>query len=357
LQNKSPVKIVIAGIWQWGQYEEAFAAALFELGHEVTPFRTSGFFNGFLGKQQAAIPLVGFAFLRLNRELLKLVKREKPDILLLWQCIHLLPATIKSINSMGVKTVSYNNDDPFGPKAHGNVPWHHHLVWFWYLRSLKHCQYNFFYRQVNVVEAQAVGAHHAAVLKPYFIPWKDHPAVLSEDEIKRFGCDVVFVGHYEPDERVKHLRALVKTGLSVKLFGGSYWTPEVLGDLYSYFAPIVPAQGENYAKALCGAKVCLVFLSKLNRDSYTRRCFEIPACGRVMLAERTAALLEMFVEDKEACFFSNSEELVSKAKWLVENPEIAAQIAQAGLKRVWVDGHDVKSRAAEFLFDLHRDNG
>ena len=75
---------------------------------------------------------------------------------------------------------------------------------------------------------------------------------------------------------------------------------------YGYFAPIEPVFGDDYAKALCGAKVCLAFLSKLNRDSYTRRCFEIPACGNVMLAERTADLCRMFKEDEEACFFSSS---------------------------------------------------
>ena len=68
-----------------------------------------------------------------------------------------------------------------------------------------------------------------------------------------------------------------------------------------------------------------------------------------MLAERTDDLLKMFDEDKEACFFSSSEELVAKAKWLVQNPDIAEKIASAGLKRVWADGHDVKSRAAEFI--------
>ncbi|KAA3603977.1 MAG: hypothetical protein D8M57_16285 [Candidatus Scalindua sp. AMX11] len=343
------MKIVIAGNWHWFQYEEAFATALCELGHQVIPFRVSKFFDGLMGKQQNAVPIPGTALLRLNRTLMKLVFKERPNIFLAWRCTHVLPSTIKAINTTSVITASYNNDDPFGPRAHGNVPWHHYLLWFWYLRSLKHYQRNFFYRQVNVDEAQTVGAMHADVLKPYFIPWKDRPVQLSKVEMSRFGCDVVFVGHYEPDNRVKYFQALVQSGLSVKLFGGKYWIPNVLGSLYSYFAPIVPAEGDNYAKALCGAKVCLCFLSKLNRDTYTRRCFEIPACGRVMLAERTTDLMSMFKEDEEACFFSSNEELVEKSRWLLANPERRERIAQAGLRRVWADGHDVKSRAAEFI--------
>lgn len=343
------MKIVIAGNWRWPQYEAAFAHGLRELGHEVLTFRTSEFFKGILGKEQGAVPIPGPVLLRLNRALLRFMKREEVDLLLAWRGTHLLPSTIKTINAIGVVTVSYNNDDPFGTALHNNVPWQHHFLWFWYLRGLKYYQRNFFYRRLNVAEAKQRGALHADVLKPYFMPWQDRPVTLTEDEKKRFSCDVVFVGHYEPDDRVNHMRALVESGLSVKLFGGGYWTPKVLGDLYSYFAPIVKAEGDDYAKALCGAKVCLAFLSKLNRDTYTRRCFEIPACGRVMLAERTDDLLSMFEENKEACFFSSTEELVAKAKWLIDNPEIADKIAQAGLRRVWADGHDVKSRAAEFI--------
>ena len=122
-----------------------------------------------------------------------------------------------------------------------------------------------------------------------------------------------------------------------------------MGDVYNCIQPIVPAYGDDYVKALQGGKVCLVFLSKLNRDTYTRRCFEIPACGRVMLAERTTDLQKMFKEDEEACFFSTNDELVKKVRWLLDNPDARQRIADAGRQRVWVDGHDVMSRAGEFL--------
>ena len=68
-----------------------------------------------------------------------------------------------------------------------------------------------------------------------------------------------------------------------------------------------------------------------------------------MLAERTDDLIQFFKEDEEACFFSSPEELVSKAQWLISNPVIRERIAQSGLRRVWADGHDVESRASDFL--------
>jgi spore maturation protein CgeB len=343
------MKLLLAGDWRWPIYEEAFGRALSELGHTVVPLSFSGFFHGKIGRYQAALPFPSPALWLINRHLLQATMRERPDLVLVWRGSHVLPWVIRRLNRLGTLTVSYNNDDPFGPRVPGKVPWHHPILWFWYRASVKEYQCTFFYRQINVHEALAMGARHAHVLKPYFVPWKDRPVALAEEDKKTFECDVVFVGHYEADDRVAHLRALVNAGLAVRLFGDGTWSRKVLGGLFDYFGTIVPAEGEDYSRALCSARVCLAFLSKMNRDTYTRRCFEIPAHARVMLAERTDDLLHMFAEDTEACYFSSSRELVEKTTWLVRNPEIADTIGRAGHRRVWEDGHDVRNRAAEFL--------
>jgi glycosyltransferase involved in cell wall biosynthesis len=343
------MKMIIIGEWAWSIYEEAFAQGLRDSGIEVSALTTSNFFKGSWGRVQKKIPFPGPGLLCLNRAVVAAVKEQQPDLVLFWRPTHVLPKTISMVKSMGVRTVSYNNDDPFGPKAHGNVPWHHHFLWHWYMKCLPLLEYNFFYRKINCVEAKKNGVRHADVLLPYYIPWQDRPVQLTAAELRRYETEVVFVGHYEPDGREGSIRALVNAGIRVKLWGGHYWSRTVLGDLYTNLSPIVPAEGSDYAKALCGAKVCLCFLSKLNRDTYTRRCFEIPACGKVMLAERTNELMQFFKEDEEACFFSSPEELVSKTQWLIKNPDIRERIAQAGLRRVWADGHDVASRARYFL--------
>lgn len=343
------MKIMIVGTWRWPQYEKAFARGLQENGVEVIALSVLNYFAGRFGRVQQAIPLPGFAMIRINRAVIAAAKLHQPDYVLFWRPTHILPGTIRRLSKMGVHALSYNNDDPFGPGAHGNVPRHHHFLWYWYMRCLPYFLMNFFYRRINCTEARAHGARHAEVLLPYFLPWQDQPVSLNEEERQRYETDLVYVGHYEPDEREESIRALVSAGINVKIWGGNYWSRAVLGDLYDILAPIVPAEGDEYAKALSGAKVCLCFLSKLNRDTYTRRCFEIPACGKVMLAERTEDLLRFYKEDEEACFFSSTEELVRKAKWLLENPDVRERIARAGLRRVHMDGHDVNSRAKHFI--------
>lgn len=344
--------MMIVGLWSMPQYEEAFANGLRKNGSEVTAFSVKSFFTrrlGRLGRIQLMIPFPGVATIRLNRAIISQVKANKPEYVLFWRPTHIWPATLKEIENLGVCTISYNNDDPFGPIVHGNVPWHHHYLWYWYLKCLPLFDLNFFFREINCTEAMEYGAKHADILLPYFIPLQNRPVQLVEDERRRFETDVVFAGHYEADGRENKIQALVSAGLQVKLWGGSYWSPAVLKELYEKLSPIVPALGEDYVKALCGGKVCLCFLSKLNRDTYTTRCFEIPACGKVMLAERTDDLVRFFKEDEEACFFSSTEELVQKAQWLINNPEIRERIAQAGMRRVALDEHDVDSRAKHFI--------
>lgn len=344
------MKILIAGNWGWYHMEPAFADAMIKIGHEVVPFAFKDYFHGRSGHYQSALPLLtGPALLKLNIALLEIVSSTKPDLVLVWNGTHVLPRTLRRIKSAGHHLVSYNNDDPFGHLKHDKGPWHHRFLWHWYLKSLKEYDVNFVYRTVNINEAVSFGARNVHVLKPYFIPGQDDPVELSDAEKRKSGCDVVFIGHYESDGREEYLRGLVNAGAHVRLYGGKYWTSEVLGDLAAYFGDIAPVYGNDYAKALCGAKMCLAVLSKMNRDTYTRRCFEIPACGRLLLCERTDDMKEMFIEGEEAVFFSSKEELVEKATWLLKHPMEIERIAEAGRRRVWADGHDVISRAKQFI--------
>ena len=105
-------------------------------------------------------------------------------------------------------------------------------------------------------------------------------------------------------------------------------------------------------KAVVAAKVGLVFLSRRNRDQYTRRCFEIPAIGTMMLAPRTDELSSLYREYEEAVFFRDTEELVGLCRRYVQDDALRAVIAAAGHDRCVRGGHDVDSRATAFLEEL-----
>jgi hypothetical protein len=155
------MKIMIVGAWAWPQYEEAFSRGLRENAVEVSALDTSVYFKGFWGRIQQTIPLPGPALRRLNREVVAAVERQRPVLILFWRPTHVLPNTIRRLANMGIKVSSYNNDDPFGPRVHRKVPWHHHVLWHWYIKGLPRYDFNFFYRKINCEEAKAFGARHA----------------------------------------------------------------------------------------------------------------------------------------------------------------------------------------------------
>jgi spore maturation protein CgeB len=353
------MRILIAGLFQFDWYEKICADKIEQLGHEVIRFSWRKYFTSIPGKIEAALGWSGPITWQVNNKLVQAIDGNNIDILLVWRGTCINEKTLKLIKQRNPQCtlVSYNNDDPFSPKySIKSAPLNQQRLWKIFVNSLPAYDLNFVFRHLNVSEVLQVGGKHADVLLPYFIPEFNQPTKLSEVELDRFKCDVVFIGHYEADGRERYLQQLVAGGLDVKLYGGKYWNRQVLGDLVDYFGEIREVYGDEYRQALAGAKMCLCFLSKLNRDTYTTRCFEIPACGKLLLSERTEDLMKMFKEDEEAVFFSSPEELVEKALWLSQHPEDVERIARAGMERVHLDGHSVKDRMKKFVDVLEKNH-
>lgn len=107
--------------------------------------------------------------------------------------------------------------------------------------------------------------------------------------------------------------------------------------------------GNDYAKAISGAKIALCFLNREVGDEFTVRSFEIPACGTMMLAERTKAHQMLFEEDIEAAYFETAEELLYKVQYYLVHDEMRKRIAEAGYRRALTSGYSWRERMAECL--------
>ena len=92
--------------------------------------------------------------------------------------------------------------------------------------------------------------------------------------------------------------------------------------------------GREYTAAIQGAKICLGFLSKGNRDLHTRRSAEIPYSGGLFCAQRTEEHLEMFEEGKEAVFWDDAKECASICKTLIEKDDLRDSIRKAGMIKI-----------------------
>lgn len=350
------MRILLAGEWTVDVYEAALARALAYLGHGVTPFPWRRFHEGAL-KPAALSPgwvAAKFSFhyglqpllMRIGDAMVDLAARQQPDVVFIYRGIFIPPRTLRALRRAAPRAVivGYNNDDAFAP---GNPPW----MWRHFIAALPHYDLALTFRALNISEFREAGAHRAGLLRGWFVPWVHRPLTLSPDDHARFECDVVFVGHFEPDGRLELLEAIDRAGYRLRLFGGN-WAKAPNRAWLQRLGPIRPVFGDDYAKAIRGAKVALSFLSSRNRDTYTTRSFEIPAAGGVMLSQYTPDLVTFFREDIEAGFFRSRDEMLAKIARLCGDEENRVRIARAGRDRVIKDGHDVMSRAAELAATL-----
>lgn len=346
----------MVGDWHSDIHEEACFNALRKLGQEVYKFRWCEYFNNFQYNDMPLLAkfnykfqnkfIIGWIITNINIDLLNKVKTIKPDIVFIYRGTHIKKETlirIKQINK-NILIVGYNNDDPFSKKAFKPL-WRH------YRKCIPYYDINFVYRHHNIEEYKTAGAKNVYLLRSFYIKEKNYRVELDEKDRKKYESDVVLIAHYESDGREKYLEEILKKGFRLRLFGPGWNNIIRKSRTLSPFYPIFAVRGDEYNKALSGTKIALCFLSELNRDTYSRRCFEIPATKTFMLSEYTDDLNSMFKEGVEAEYFRNKQEMIEKIRYYLSRDDKRKGIAQNGYNRVVKDGHDVVSRM-KYIIDI-----
>lgn len=350
--NRLKILIVADGMGS-DIYEKPFLESFLQLGCDVSIFNWCSYFKGLQYEPVYELPTLIFKTFyyklqnkfrfgpvlnKINRDILLEYKSNKPDLVFLYRPTHIFQSTIDEIKKNKKTLVfTYNNDDPFSID-------YNCFFWFNYFRVAKRSDHVFVYRQKNIEENYAVGIKNTSILKSYFIKEKnywigDHKRCL----------DVVFIGHWENDGRDEKLMYLLENGIDLQVFGTG-WNQSKFYDIFQdKMEKIKPVYGKEYNSILNKAKIALVFLSKINNDTYTRRCFEIPTTKALMMSEFTNDLASMFTPNDEAVYFSSKRELLSKVKYYLENDDVRLAISEKGYHRVISDGHEVTDRCRKIL--------
>ena len=141
---------------------------------------------------------------------------------------------------------------------------------------------------------------------------------------------VVFLGHWENDDRIEYIRECYRQGINLHIYGPDNWH-----DVFVKFNlplknlhPLV--RGEEYIKIIHDSSIALAFFSKANRDEYTRRCFEIPTAGTVLLQPSTIVTREIFTDGVDSILYENVDDMVDKIVRLLGNQEKLSEIAYNG---------------------------
>lgn len=171
--------------------------------------------------------------------------------------------------------------------------------------------------------------------------------VPKQEIATQFRSEVAFIGHCQP----AYARLLANLSKSVPL---AIWGPNWIGyskhNKWAKECVRGPGlYGSSYAQALSGTKIGIGLLSKRIPETTTTRTFEIPACGTMLLAERTADHQALYDEDREAVFFDSTEELCDKAQYYLHNDASRKKIAAAGYRRSISDGYRVDQQFGAIL--------
>lgn len=359
---KHPQSVLFVGHLSEGQTSLMRANAMKALGLDVVCFDARAYLSrrSFLERRAGDLfshsPLVN----EMNHALSQLIASHRPSIIWCEKQEHLAPGTIARMKEVGATIVFYTPDPYF------------QQTWLQTKRS------NMLLAAADVAvttksyELDEYRRHGDVIYMTHGFCERVHRPVPVPSENR---VDLGFIGSWEP-RREEFLERCAKNGLSVRIWGFGW--DHVLSGRATFrararlrrmangekvkitknlaLAGAIEARevlGEAYAEALSASAISPGLLrTTLYPDQHTTRTFEIPACGSMLLAERTNEHEELFEEDREAIFFVGEDELVEKATFYARRPELRTRIAEAGRARCFKSGYSYTERLRPVMAEL-----
>jgi len=273
-----------------------------------------------------------------SSEVLRTALEQRPDLVWLEWPRLITADTILEIKRRlpESRVVSFQHDNPFADRTYAAYGWGR------FFEAIPHYDLHLVKRPSDIAEYTARGARRVELFTDGYCEELFYPESTVDNSFQ-----IVFVGT-SLDYRVGVLDRLTRGfNLDIHIFGKRwnrtklYWTRRRL------LHP--PAEGAIYRRVVCGSKIALGFVSHSNRDDWTIRTFEVPACGAFFLTERTEAHQQFYEEGREAEFFSSPEECRDKILYYLSHDSQRARIAAAGHERCVKSGYGLRPRMQEAL--------
>ena len=340
------ISILFVGDSSYEMYVKAFYEAAKKLDNVKAKLIDFGKLNTSSSKDNLALRFerhyrIGPHVLLVNNEIIKYVKNNRVDIVFLYACDIINASVVKKLSQLTYVAV-YNNDNPFSS-------YYSKYMWKKVIASLKFADIVYSYRKSNIEQYKKAGAKKVKLLRSYYI--KERNYYIPDEEIELEVPDVCFIGHHEDDGRIEYIEALLKKGIDVGV--PEYW--EKLG-IKSEHLIYIKDSHKRYNEILNKTKIAIVFLSSINEDTYTRRCFEIPVVKTLMIAPKNSDIESMFDDGKEVVLYRSKEDLCDKVIYYLNHTELRDKIALSGYARVIKDGYDVTDRVKEIISDYKSNN-
>lgn len=322
------------------------ADALARLGHEVTVVSPeAGMKFGRIWDKLNAITGSVLAERRALRYVTEQIGDRKFDMTWVEGGRLVGPELVVHLQQRFGLVLNFNHDDPFGTRD-GNT-------WRLYRKAVPVYDLVAVVRQENVDEARALGAMRVERVYMSADEVAHAPRSLTEEDDRRWGSDVAFVGTWMPG-RGAFMAGLVERGVPLSIYGNRWKKAPEWPIIQGVWKGAGTTSDEEYARAIQCAKICLGLLSKGNRDLHTTRSMEIPSLGGLLCAERTVEHQQLYCEGEEAVFWSSAEECAQVCHELLGDDAKRQMIASRGHQRCLENQHFSQALVAGLIADLFR---
>ena len=293
---------------------------------------------------------------KVNNRLLTDICNFNPDVILFWNSYQIsgrfvnhIKKTTKSI------VVVYNNDNPFKSCC---ICLYNRLIklntWMCYRGQLRFADIALYYRPEDERYIRNYSKAIPHIFPSYYIEDTYTPVKFSNNE--DFDYDISFVGHFENDGRDEVIN-LLSDSFNVGLFGTGWDKSKVITEKFN---TVKPAYLEEYKNIVSRSKLSICFFSSLNCDVYTRRIFEIPYFGGVLLSEDSDYLRSLLTPGVDYIPFVKKGPLIniSMIKELILSCESRSRMQESARLKV-INGRNSSLQRSEDFINIVKsfDNG
>ena len=300
-----------AGTTWTSLYGESLVYYMRQMGHEVKPI----YYRPWIKDHPER-----------NFDLMLIAEADemKPDFILLLKCEVIDPATIKELKNRGHKVVYYSCDDPqlfLRSQKSREIALSANIALTW-------CE-------DTLLEYRKRGIPAAIIYAGYDPRIWDYSVIVEEQEKKRYGADVIFLGspyYGSPVNRTDMVQVVINAGFYFKLFGPKEWLN--VRELEAYYFGYLDVVKQESTKAIKCAKAVLNCAWSRGTKTPSIRMFEVVGLGQVCVSYLNPGMNTVLPEGKGVVYWSTYPELIAKLKKVISDEAYRKQVEKDGREYV-----------------------